>query len=158
MYRHTNCTHICMPAYIYACTCTSYKCTLTAREHCALDEWESLGGGCPTDVFCHVLSLLGRESLFRDLVINGCASQRLFLSQTISDAFTSQPSVEIKLFGICHIHFRPGKACFWSHGLPHVCARGQGEGWELLNGFSTWLTVVSGSHPAPSQLFLGLSC
>lgn len=33
-----------------------------------------------------------------------------------------------------------------------MCARGQGEGRELLNGFSMWLTVVSGSHPGPSQL------
>lgn len=32
-----------------------------------------------------------------------------------------------------------------------MCARGQGEGRELPNGFSMWLTVVSGSHPGPSQ-------
>lgn len=83
----------------------------------------------------------------------------------ISNPFNFQPSVEIKPFCTCHIHFHSGKACFWSRGTPHVCARGQGEGAGTVNGFSMWVIVVvrKASHsslrflslPKPQHLFWG---
>lgn len=60
----------------------------------------------------------------------------------ISNPFNFQPSVEIKPFCTCHIHFRSGKACLWSRGTPHVCARGRRRGLGAWNGFSMWVIVA----------------
>lgn len=43
---------------------------------------------CLADVSHHVLSLLGSEGLYRNVVVNGRAPQKFILSKITSDAFT----------------------------------------------------------------------